>query len=66
MPNGDMNMINFPTGVTVNIVTTNGTFTGEFINLVDNFVVIRLTTATAPFFVGQVVRINIERIVAFG
>ena len=57
---------NLPTGVTVNIVTTDAAFTGEFIEIVDNFMVIRLTTATAPFAAGQVIRLNINRIIAFG
>jgi len=57
---------NFATGVTVNIVTTNGTFTGELIDEVDEFLVIRLTVATAPFSAGQVIRINTTRIVALG
>ena len=46
--------------------TDNSNFTVEFIDEVDNFVVIRLTTITVPFFTGQVVRLNINRIVAFG
>ena len=57
---------NFATGVTVNIVTTGPTFTGELIDVVDNFLVIRLTVATAPFSAGQVIRINTTRIVALG
>ncbi|ACV64254.1 hypothetical protein Dtox_3538 [Desulfofarcimen acetoxidans DSM 771] len=61
-----LNSTNFPTGVTVTIVTTNGTYIGELISLVDNFVAVRLTAATAPFFIGQVIRINTDRIVAFG
>ena len=59
-------ILNFPTGVTLTFVTTNGNFTGELINVVENFVVIRLTTTTAPFTAGRVIRINIDRIVAFG
>ena len=57
---------NFAPGVTVNIVTTEPTFTGELIDVVDNYLVIRLTVVTAPFSVGQVVRINTTKIVALG
>ena len=57
---------NFATGVTVNIVTTGPTFTGELINEVEDFLVIKLTVATDPFSVGQVIRINTTRIVALG
>ena len=57
---------NLPTGVTVNIVTTDAAFTGEFIEVVDNYMVIRLTTATTPFVAGQVIRINLDKVIAFG
>ncbi|ACV64253.1 hypothetical protein Dtox_3537 [Desulfofarcimen acetoxidans DSM 771] len=57
---------NFAPGVTVTIVTTGPTFTGELINEVDNFLIIRLTVGTTPFSAGQVIRINTNRIVALG
>ncbi|WP_066634600.1 hypothetical protein [Desulfolucanica intricata] len=57
---------NFATGVTVNIVTTRLNFTGELIDVVENFLVVRLTAATAPFAAGQVIRINVDEIIAIG
>lgn len=57
---------NFAVGVTVNILTTGPTFTGELIELVGNSLVVRLTTTTSPFTAGQVVRININEIIAIG
>ncbi|ACV61782.1 hypothetical protein Dtox_0886 [Desulfofarcimen acetoxidans DSM 771] len=69
--------INFATGVTVNILTTGGfAFTGELIDqttgttdtttTTDSFLIIRLRTATAPYFAGQVLRINMNQIIALG
>ena len=69
---------NFAPGVTVNILTVGGfVFTGELISETDtngtttdtttgNFLIIRLTASTAPFFAGQVVRISTDQIVALG
>ncbi|KJS13745.1 MAG: hypothetical protein JL56_14290 [Desulfotomaculum sp. BICA1-6] len=59
--------LNFATGVTVNILMINGdVFTGEIVDVEDNFLQLRLTAATGPFVAGEVVRLNLKQLIAIG
>ena len=58
--------LNFAPGVLVAILLSNGVslFVGELVGYEQGFLQVRLTVATGPYLVGQVVRINVNYIAA--
>ncbi|MDA8334361.1 MAG: hypothetical protein M0Z41_05085 [Peptococcaceae bacterium] len=59
--------INFAPGVTVNISMNNGQiFTGELVNAPYDYIQLKLTAATGPYVVGQVVLLNEAEITSVG
>lgn len=59
--------LNFATGVTVNILMEDGTvFTGELIDAVRDFLLVRLTAASGPYVAAQVIRLDMDNILAIG